>query len=174
MEVIMFKRIALLGLIVSSTYGLATPQTQSQKKIVTWDIHKVLFTKQGKHGYQCTPQESTFELVKELHAKGVKQVILSNISSESFCELSRCYPQHFKYIDLSRSFTNAKFIFTRKPHGKCFKKFLKKNKYTRPSDIVFFDDKLKNVKGARELCIDGQLFCNAAQARTILKHKGLL
>lgn len=170
----MFKRIALLGLIVSSTCGLAAPQTQSQQKIVAWDIHQVLCTKQRNHGYQCSPQESTFELVKELHAKGVKQVILSNISSRSFCELSRCYPQHFRYFDLSGSFTDAEFIFTRKPHGKCFKKFLKKNRDTRPSDIVFFDDKLKNVKGARDQCIDGHIFCNTTRARTILSRKGLL
>ncbi len=174
MGVIMFKRIALLGLIVSSTSGIATPQKQPQQKIVAWDIHQVLCTKQGSHGYKCSPQESTFELVKELHAKGVKQVILSNISSKSFCKLSRCYPQHFKYFDLSRSFTDAEFILTRKPHGKCFKKFLKKNRATRPSDIVFFDDKLKNVKGARDQCIDGHIFCNAAQARTILNRKSLL
>ncbi len=169
----MFKRIALLGLILSSTGGLAAAQIQSQEIIVAWDIHQVLCTKQASHGYKCTPQESTFELVKELHAKGVKQVILSNISRESFCKLLRRYPDHFKYFDMKRSLANAR-LFTRKPHGKCFKKFLKKNRDTRPSDIVFFDDKPKNVQGARDQCIDGQIFRSAAQAHTILHHKGLL
>ncbi len=169
----MFKRIALLGLIISSTGGLAAPPKQPNK-MVAWDIHRVLCTTPKRHGYQCRPQESTFELVKELHAKGVKQVILSNISDKSFGKLSRCYPRHFKYFDIGGSLTGAKGIFTRKPHRKYYKKFLQKNHNVHPRDIIFFDDKLENINGARKICIDGQIFRSATQARTILNRKGLL
>ncbi len=169
----MFKHIALLGLIASSTGGLAAAQIQSQEKMVAWDIHKVLCTKPGRHGHQCKPQEAIFELVKELHDNGVKQVILSNISRESFCKLLRRYPDHFKYFDMKRSLANAR-LFTRKPHENYFKKFLKRNPDVRRSDIIFFDDKPKNVQGARDQYIDGQIFRSADQARTILKRKGLL
>ena len=170
----MFKRIALLGLIVSSTLvPIASPKAVTEK-VVAWDIHKVLCTKPAKRGYQCTPQESTFELVRELHARGVKQVILSNISRESFCILIRCYPNYFKYFDREGSLADAQVLLTRKPHGKYFKIFLKNNPGIRPDNIIFFDDKPKNIKGAREKCIDGQIFCSAAQSRTILNRKGLL
>lgn len=139
----MVKRIALLGLILSNACGLAAPQTQS-KKIVAWDIHGVLCSeKKGKHGYQCIPHESTFELIKELQSKGVKVVILSNISRRSFCKLCKCYPGHFKQFDISRSLADAEGIFTRKPHKKYYKKFLKKNRDTRPSDIIFLMTKQK-------------------------------
>ena len=135
----MIKRIALLGLLLSSLCGLVASQIQSQK-IVAWDIHKVLFTEQGKHGYQCEPVKNTFELVKELHAQGVKQVILSNISERSFCKLIHIYPDYFKYFDLSGSMTEAEGIFTRKPHTKYFKKFLMKNNTVLSKDIIFFDE----------------------------------
>ena len=75
---------------------------------------------------------------------------------------------------MSSSLANSQGILTRKPHGKYFKKFLKKNRGFRPEDILFFDDKPKNVHGARKEKIDGQLFCNADQARTILVRKGYL
>lgn len=164
----MFKKIALLGILISATSAFAAP------KVVAWDIHQVLCTKPVRHGYQCTPHEDTFELVKELHENGVKQVILSNISSSSFGILNKHYPEHFGYFDMSKSLANAHFVFTRKPHGKYYTKFLKLNNGINPGDMIFFDDKPENIKGARAHGIDGQIFCNAAQARTILKQKGLL
>ena len=63
--------------------------------VIAWDLHKVLFTEQGKSGSDCTPREDMFALVKELHEKGIRQVILSNISKDSFATLVAQYPDHF-------------------------------------------------------------------------------
>lgn len=168
MEVIMLKKITLLGMIISATSAFGVI------KVVAWDIHQVLCTKPTGLGYQCVPKEDTFALVKELHEKGVKQVILSNISSRSFSILSNNYPNHFNYFDSNGSLANAHFMFTRKPHGKYYSQFLKRNTAIAPNECIFFDDKPENIKGARAFGIDGQIFRNAKQARIILQRKGLL
>ena len=163
----MFKKLALLGMLISATGALAAPL------IVAWDIHQVLFSKPKGQGYNCTPNEDTFKLVKELHEMGIRQVILSNISSTSYKKLSERYPKHFSYFDRAGSLADPHFVLTRKPHGKYYNKFMDRHPEISPQDILFFDDKKKNIKGACSLGIDGQCFSDAKQARTILKKKGL-
>ena len=91
----MFKNMSRAGLIVVLLCANALSakiDVSYDKKIVAWDIHEVLCSKPGWHGYQCTPNQDTFEIVKALHEKGVKQVVFSNISSSSFYKLRKRYP----------------------------------------------------------------------------------
>ena len=164
----MFKKLALLGMLISATGALAAPL------VVAWDIHQVLCSKPKGQGYNCTPNEDTFKLVEELHEMGIRQVILSNISSRSYEKLSERYPEHFSYFDRAGSLADSHFLLTRKPHGKYYNKFMERHPEIGPQEVLFFDDKPENIKGARSFGIDGQLFLNAEQARTILKNKGLL
>lgn len=168
MEVIMFTKLALWAVLISTVGAYATP------RIVAWDIHQVLCTKPIGLGHNCTPNKDTFKLVEELHAMGVRQVILSNISNRSYEKLTLLYPEYFSYFDRDGSLADAHFLLTRKPYGKYYNKFMQRHPALDPCEILFFDDKPENIKGARAFGIDGQLFCNAAQARTILKRKGLL
>ena len=164
----MFKKLVLLGMLISATGAFAAPL------VVAWDIHQVLCSKPDGKGYKCTPNEETFKLVEELHNMGVRQVILSNISNRSYEKLSERYPEQFSYFDRAGSLADAHFLLTRKPHGRYYNKFMKRHPELDPQDILFFDDKLENIKGARAFGIDGQLFLNPKQARNVLKNKGLL
>ncbi len=185
-----FGHIGLFSLAVIALFSASLDAKSSEKKLaaqvalrkvqdaskiaVAWDIHKTLCTEQGKHGWDCRPKEDVFALVKKLHENGIKQVILSNISQDSYAKLFAQYPMHFKYFDPSGSLADAQGIFTRKPHGKYFEKFLAKNTDISPSNIIFFDDKSKNIEGARKKCISAYIFCNAGDTEHILKRKGLL
>ncbi len=148
-------------------------------KIVAWDLHKVLFTKQGKNGADCTPIEAMFDIVRELHAKGTTQVILSNIEAKHFEILCKRYPDHMKYFDLKRSLADAHFIFTRKPHKKYFNHFLEKNSDIEAINIIFFDDKDNNINGARKCGMWSSRLINKQETaptivRLTLKKQGLL
>jgi FMN phosphatase YigB (HAD superfamily) len=145
-----------------------------KKIVVAWDIHGVLCSQPKWHGYNCVPNQQTFELVKKLHEKGVKQVLFSNISESSRKKLIERYPELFSYFDLSKSMAKAEGIFTRKPHSKYIEKFLEKVWPMNATNIVFFDDKKDNVRAAREYCIDAHVFQNADQATEILKQRQIL
>ena len=153
--------------------GFSIEANLKNPRIVAWDIHEVLCTKPVGHGWQCEPNLETFAIVQELSKQGIKQVIFSNISRQSFCKLKKRYPELFRHFDLSRSTAKAEGIFSRKPHGKYIKRFLKRAN-ALSGDILFFDDKLKNIESASKRGIDAHQFKNAHQARALLKKKNLL
>ena len=162
----MFKRKSLLLaflvpagiLFAGQTTGVvkAIKTAFSNVVVVGWDIHGVLFKKHGHRGYQASPIQPTFELVKQLDDKGVKQVIMSNISCRSFKKLYKKYGEsHFKYF-------SQIFISDNIGHSKPSKRYYQhvlRNITTndgmcfKPSNLVFFDDKNNNVNGARKVCI---------------------
>ncbi len=139
--------------------------TSNNAKIVAWDIHKMLFTEPDGHGWECLPKMDTFKIVEELHNNGIQQVILSNISHKSFGKLSMNNAPLMKYFNFSGSLGDSSGIFNRKPHGKYYKQFLRKNSGIAPKNIIFFDDKAKNICGACEQGMTAVQFCNASQAR---------
>lgn len=143
------------------------------EKIVAWDIHEVLCSKPERRGWQCAPNTETFKIVEALHAQGIKQVIFSNISDASFQKLLIRYPYYFKYFDLMLSQASGKGVFSRKPYGKYIQQFIQKTK-TDPQNIIFFDNRLRNIEAARKHGIDAYIFYNPVQIREILKQKGLL
>lgn len=154
----------------------AAPLFSSADKqiVVAWDIHGVLCSLPNGSGYKCVPNEQTFELVKKLHEKGIKQVIFSNISDSSRRKLLELYPKHFQYFDFSKSMAKAEGIFTRKPHGKYIEKFLEKVWPMNATNIVFFDDKGKNVLAVCDHGIDGHVYHNVHQAEEVLKQRNIL
>lgn len=62
-------------------------------------------------------------------------------------------------------------IGAKKPDLKSYKAVLEKLK-AKPSDVVFFDDKLVNVEGARKAGINAVLFKNAKQLRAEVAKYG--
>ncbi len=142
--------------------------------VVAWDIHEVLCSKPAWHGHNCCPDPQMVALVKNLHARGVKQVIFSNISQGSMQKLHQKFPELFDCFDWSKSMAKAEGIFTRKPHSKYIEKFLAKTWPTNARNIIFFDDKETNVRAARNHFIDAHVFHNAAQATEVLRQKNIL
>ena len=150
------------------------PKKQVPTKTVAWDLHSVVFTKQGKHGHNCEPVGAMVQIIRDLNAHGVRQVILSNISAESFNILKKRNPELFACFDLSGSLADAQGIFTRKPHRKYFDRFKERNKSVQSKDIIFLDDLEKNIVGARKSGFDAYKFTTPARARELFKKKGLL
>jgi FMN phosphatase YigB (HAD superfamily) len=177
MEVAMVKKISRILSCLTFLFCLCVSPLFSypdKQVVVAWDIHGVLCSEPDGRGYNCVPNPETFELVKKLHKKGVKQVLFSNISESSRRKLLERYPEFFQYFDLSKSMANGEGIFTRKPHGKYVEKFLERVWPMNATNIVFFDDKEKNVNAAREYCIDAHVFSGAAHATEILRQRNLI
>jgi len=170
----MIRKIGLFTLLLPLFLGFSLVAQQTQK-IVAWDIHSVLCTQpaRGKAGWQCQIKPESLKLVQELDAQGVKQVIFSNITAKEFRILVGRYPQLFNYFDLSRSLACASGIFNRKPHSKYVKKFICRAQKPA-SGIIFFDDKARNIQGARKCGICAYQFTGVTQARIVLKQNKLL
>ncbi len=187
----MFKRIALLGLIVSSTLvPIVSPQAITEK-VVAWDLDDVLIK-----GH-CLIQ-STCNLVKKLQKNGVTQVIFSNKSHKKFCKLlcikhkwikneksKRKYAsqistvknfiEFIKAFTMLRSLVNPQGIKWRKPNDGYMRCFLNKQGNMLTQNIYFVDDKLKNCQVAERFGMKARRFCNNAHViQGDLVHMGLL
>ncbi|PKN03434.1 hypothetical protein CVU75_02230 [Candidatus Dependentiae bacterium HGW-Dependentiae-1] len=172
----MFKNhfFTLSCLVVSFASTSILHADEKKNVVVAWDIHGVLCSQPAWTGHNCRPNTQTVELVKKLHAQGVKQVIFSNISQGSMRKLQQKFPELFNCFDWSKSMANAEGIFTRKPHGKYIEKFLAKTGSRNANNIVFFDDKENNVRAACRYGMDAHVFSDAAQATQVLKQKHIL
>jgi hypothetical protein len=97
------------------------------------------------------PVCGTWGIVKELKAAGHSLYIFSNIGEKTFKELQEKYPNWFDIFDGYHTVpSNDKKL--RKPKPKAFASFKKMVHEKHPIDtqIVFIDDKSKNIKAARE------------------------
>lgn len=152
---------------------------KSTTTIVAWDLHSVVFTEPKRRfllparGYECEPLSETVELIQQLHERGIKQVIFSNISKHSFTTLYSLCPDIFSYFDLTASLAEAGFWY-RKPFGRYVRTFLQKNSTVKPNNILFFDDKKINVLGARRYGINAQRFITPIAAQVTLQKEGIL
>lgn len=174
----MFKQTALISGLLFFSALISAPTAQpikaSKDAVIAWDLHQVLFTKPHGHGHECHPKMETFSIVKMLYERRIRQTILSNISKKSFCKLFKKNPTLFSYFDLSNSLVDTSGIFDRKPHSKYYKNYLAKNNGTKPDNIIFIDDKLENIRGARKHHMQAIQFCSAKQVHQELVKRHIL
>lgn len=127
-----------------------------------------------------------FELIQKLHADGHKLVFFSNISKDklnpdvdsSIEALQKEFPV-LQYFDLEASFltTHANMQqqrFIKKPNPDAYKLFLEKfsQKYPgRKKDIVFVEDRIKNVRPAQKEGIATIWFTSSENLKAVLGKK---
>lgn len=103
--------------------------------------------------YAMMPKALVF--LKRVHQKKIKLYLLSN-SSEDFTE------KPYEYFHLNKLFTDAFFshrIGVAKPELKLFNKVLKSIPYS-PQEILFVDDKEKNIHAAQKVALQTYLFAS--------------
>ena len=106
---------------------------------------------------------------KELKEKGYNLYILSNIPKVPFEEI-RERDEFFKYFDGAVVSAYVKHL---KPEKAIYKELLR-NYSLNPEETLFIDDKLDNIKSAKELGISGIHLKTPESLKEKLKELGLL
>lgn len=98
------------------------------------------------------PNKDVQKLVKRLHRK-YKVVLLTNISASRYSIAIRYM---FDKSLFDRRFTSFKLGIS-KPNPLIYKSVLKRMRYN-PNNTIFIDDRIKNIKGAKSVGINGIVF----------------
>ena len=109
------------------------------------------------------------EILRKLHARGVRLYALTNWSAETFPVALQRYQflQCFEHIVVSGSVRLAK------PDPRIFEHAIERCRLT-PASTVFVDDSLKNVEAARELGMHGIHFEHPQKLEEDLRALGVL
>jgi 2-haloacid dehalogenase len=108
------------------------------------------------------------ELLRELHAAGVRVFALTNWSAELFpVALER-----FDFLGLFEDIVVSGAEKVAKPDARIFA-LLGERTGLPLSDCLFVDDKPENVEAARAVGLDGVLFAGGELLRTQLRSRGL-
>lgn len=101
------------------------------------------------------PVQAMITLINTLKKKGYTLHILSNIGERFFYDLQKKHPAIFALFDASKV-TSSSENYIGKPHHQIFHRYLETYNHNN-KNIVFIDDKQKNVLAARSLGIIGYL-----------------
>lgn len=109
-----------------------------------------------------------YALVKQLKEKKLIIGLLSNVD-----EYSAKHDRELGLYDLFNPCLLSCEIGLKKPDPKIFIFLIEKLKI-KPSDIIFIDDKVENIEGAKEMGIDAIHFESSDQIRLQLERRKLL
>ena len=124
------------------------------------------------------PMDETISIIQELAQNGYRHHIASNIGPSTFQAITDAeqYPQFqyiFQHFDLKKSqvVDNPKLL---KPNPQFFKQYLEKNNIDlNKTRVIFIDDKIKNIRSARSVGLEGIHFKSANQLRKELVKMGI-
>lgn len=105
------------------------------------------------------PINDTVELLKALKNNGHQLYVLSNIGEQSIGMLQQQFPDIFALFS-GLVASNSHDGYIKKPHALAYAKYLNTFNHKR-SEIIFIDDRLKNIVAAQNLGIPALLFINA-------------
>lgn len=113
------------------------------------------------------------QMLKELKKRGYTLHLFSNIGTKIFQDLKQQKPSLVQYFDkvILPSQENG---YRRKPHHNAFINYLEQNKDNKNTQILFIDDKTKNIKKAHSYGIIGILFQSEPQLRELFTKLGIL
>ncbi len=115
------------------------------------------------------PLEGSFELLDELHAKGVPLYSITDNVNEIVAFLKDRYDFFDKFLG---TVVSAE-IGVLKPSPVIYKHLID-SYHLIPEETVFIDDLLKNVQGAQNVGLHGIHFTDAAQCRRELRKLSIL
>jgi len=118
------------------------------------------------------PVPQMLNLLKELKQTGYTLHLFSNIGAKILDDFKKQLPDLFQYLE-KVTVPSEKNGYLRKPYQKAFENFTKQhNKHNK--QIIFIDDKIKNIKTADKNKIIGILFQNPKQLRETFKSTGII
>ncbi|MDR3646910.1 MAG: HAD hydrolase-like protein [Candidatus Babeliales bacterium] len=110
----------------------------------------------------------TCALIKELRKKNYKLLILSNETTNGMKVLTKEHPIFNLFDDMFLTTTNDNYI--KKPNPEFYKKFITwiEGKNIDPKNLIFIDDRIKNVIIANKMGIPSIVFTNINELNKIL------
>ncbi len=114
-----------------------------------------------KIGNAQKPITETIDIIKQLKSQGYTLHILSNIGEYFFADLKRDFPDIFALFD-DIKITTAAENYIGKPYPQIFKYYLKEYNGNN-KQIIFIDDKQKNVTAATSLGMIGIRYTSPQQ-----------
>lgn len=121
------------------------------------------------------PRQETIDLIGKLKREGFTIALCSNIGQETFIDLKKNHPDVFKDFDIFFVATPENGYIS-KIHGEFYCNFnthIKNNNTSQDKQIIFIDDKKKNIMLAAQHGITGVIFKNASQLEAVLQKEGL-
>lgn len=115
------------------------------------------------------PIVQTLDIIKDLKSKNYKLFIFSNIGERSINILKNKFPDVFACFD-GVSSTNSQDGYIKKPDIRAFNKHLNQFQHEK-SNVIFIDDKMKNVLVAQSLGIPSILFTSPYELRKTLNKQ---
>lgn len=140
------------------------------ERIERFPHHEPLIRAYGERfGEMMLPMPGSIALLRELGARGVGLYALSNWAAETFAATRHLFP----FFELFDGLVISGPIGIAKPDPRIFSHLLDTHSL-EARELLFVDDRAKNVEAARALGIDGVVFESAAGLRAELVGRGLL
>jgi len=111
---------------------------------------------------------ASVEVLRDLHAAGVRVLALTNWSAELF-PVAR---ERFGFLELFEDIVVSGEERVAKPDPRIFE-IVAERSGLAPGDCVFVDDKPENVEAARAAGLDGVVFVDDGSLREELRERGL-
>lgn len=118
------------------------------------------------------PNKTIITMVEQLKKQGYELHILSNIGGKIFEDLKEKYPELFEHFT-SVKVACAQERYLSKPNPAAFVAYVKKFN-ANGKQIVFIDDKRKNIHTARRLGMTSIFFCCSFHVKNKMKNLGIL
>jgi len=117
------------------------------------------------------PNPRMVKLLEELKQRGYTLHLFSNIGAQIFEDFKKKFPELIELFDMI-SIPSKQNGYSKKPHDSAFTNYLKKLK-NDGRQIIFVDDKVRNLEKAHSHDITGILFTNTYKLRAKLEDLGL-
>jgi FMN phosphatase YigB (HAD superfamily) len=128
--------------------------------------------------HEKTPLAGMPELINQIHARGFRMAIASNMSAADYVFYQQKFPELFGTFAYAKviHYDKAGKALCKKPSLEYFKQL--KDELTAnglaKENLVFIDDRLNNVDASLQEGLHGILFENATQLQAELKNIGIL
>lgn len=140
------------------------------ERIERFPHHEPLIRAYGERfGEMMLPMHGSIALAQELGARGVGLYALSNWAAETFTATRHLFP----FLDAFDGLVISGQIGIAKPDPRIFSHLLDTHRL-EAQELLFVDDRAKNVEAARAAGIEGVLFESSAGLRAELVSRGLL
>jgi len=118
------------------------------------------------------PDPRMIELLKQLKNQGYTLHLFSNIGATILQDLKQKFPDIIAYFD-NVTIPSQENGYTRKPYQHAFEHYLAKH-VKKDEQVIFIDDKKRNIKMAEKVGIIGIRFCSPRQLKSEFRKLAII